>query len=197
MNKFIRTITVRIVGVSFKNDDGSSRQRIISKLESGDPLCLEHYDYSGEPAYSVTTLDDECIGNLPKDLSFDIFNHYRDYSIDASVNDVIGGEDGQKYGCVIDIDFYEIVSDEQVSEFIPDSVAVATESVALTLNVGNPKYSNFMYRTCGFILCTVSVLLFLISLALLPVGIIFSIVSVLLFIMGRTYLKIVKNRQNQ
>ena len=53
MGKLIRTIETRVVGVSYKNDDGSSRQQIISELYEGEDASIEYYEYKGEPAFAV------------------------------------------------------------------------------------------------------------------------------------------------
>ncbi len=58
------TLFFRVAGVSFDNDDGSSRQAYISKLQEGDPIGFESFEYQGGLAFHVMTQDDKCIGSL-------------------------------------------------------------------------------------------------------------------------------------
>ena len=61
-------IVTAIAGVTFKNDDGSSRQAILKdiKARGGDAeLDLEEYEYKGKPAIRVL-VDGDQIGNIPR-----------------------------------------------------------------------------------------------------------------------------------
>lgn len=58
-----------LVGVTFDNEDGSSRQKLlkdyyVSGVE-GSSLELKEFDYKGKPAVTVL-LDGQCIGNIPQ-----------------------------------------------------------------------------------------------------------------------------------
>lgn len=80
-----------VVGVTFDNDDGTSRQKIlrdyyISGVEGSD-LNLEEYEYKGKPAVRVL-LDDQCVGNIPKnrvDELLPIMDRLEKASIDIEV----------------------------------------------------------------------------------------------------------------
>ena len=86
-----------VVGESFKNEDGSSRQDIIKKLRSGDTVYLSHdannpYSKSGQ-AISVIT-DHGQIGHLPeKDEKREaIFFRLEDgLPVEARVLNIMGG----------------------------------------------------------------------------------------------------------
>ena len=64
---------VKTVGVTFNNDDGTSRQELIRKLYYHEPpftnkeieLALEEYEYRGEPAFKVL-VDGYQLGNLSR-----------------------------------------------------------------------------------------------------------------------------------
>ena len=61
-------IITPIAGVTFDNDDKTSRQRILKDLMAtgGDiEITLDTYDYNGSPAIHVIA-NDMCIGNIPK-----------------------------------------------------------------------------------------------------------------------------------
>lgn len=61
-------ISTKLAGVTFKNDDGSSRQDILKEFAvSGDEhdVELEVYDYNGEEAIRVKW-EGYCCGNIPR-----------------------------------------------------------------------------------------------------------------------------------
>lgn len=62
-------ITLKVVGVSFTNGDGSSRQKIISKMVPGEAIVLKPYFYKGDKAVGVYNSRSEMIGNISAELS--------------------------------------------------------------------------------------------------------------------------------
>lgn len=63
--------TFRVAGVTFRNDDGTSRQKILKDLCDGDDFgtaeaWLEWYKYKGEDAFHVMTAEG-CVGNLHRE----------------------------------------------------------------------------------------------------------------------------------
>ncbi len=69
-----RTWVLKISGVTFKNDDGTDRQQIISKLSVGQELKLIPYKYKNQDALYVKTLDDKIVGTIPAENTFEIYN---------------------------------------------------------------------------------------------------------------------------
>lgn len=71
------SIEVSVAGVTFDNDDGSSRQRILSGIYKeaeggGTNAALEEYEYNGKPAVRIL-VEGKCVGvirntDLPKVL---------------------------------------------------------------------------------------------------------------------------------
>jgi hypothetical protein len=62
------TITTKIAGVTFDNDDGTSRQRVLQSAladECCGTITLEHYDHKGSDAILVI-YDGHGVGNIPK-----------------------------------------------------------------------------------------------------------------------------------
>ena len=51
MSELLKSMTTRVVGVSFDNDDGTSRQDIISGLSVGEALLLNYHEYENEQIY--------------------------------------------------------------------------------------------------------------------------------------------------
>ena len=69
-------ITTALAGVTFDNEDGTSRQKLLKdiKARSGDAeLNLEEFEYKGQPAVRVL-VDGECIGNIPSLLEMRCVN---------------------------------------------------------------------------------------------------------------------------
>lgn len=74
----------KLTGVTFKNDDGSSRQSVLRKLKFNDPpfdegveLELSRYEWEGKPALAVLANGLQ-IGNIPaNDVGFLIENWER------------------------------------------------------------------------------------------------------------------------
>lgn len=90
--------TFRVAGVTFNNDNGTSRQRIISGLYQYDSLFLEPFTYEDKPAFHVVDCSGQCVGNVPAKL-VDDFVSYRDkgYYIDLTVSEILGrDEDGRR-----------------------------------------------------------------------------------------------------
>lgn len=104
MSTFISYEDIKVVGVTFDNDDGSNRQMFLAQTKRGDPLFVEFFEYQEEPAYHIKNMNGEILGNLPKEFSSQIFKNYPDCYIKAYVTDIIGGYDGYSYGCRIHID---------------------------------------------------------------------------------------------
>lgn len=158
----LNSYDVKVVGVTYDNDDGSSRQEILSRTDRCDPLFIDYFEYCGSPAYSVNNLDGETIGNLPKELSAEIYKKYPDSSLDARVVEILGGDDGLKYGCMIHID---VLSNDNTS------------------GSSNRTYG-IIYIILGIILAVLGLLVFLVA----PVGGILCIVGgILSIIIGRKY----------
>lgn len=105
----------KLAGVSFDNDDGSSRQQYLRKLrfkaapfDDFVDITIEPYDFQGEPAFAVCANGFQ-IGNVPR-------THIRYFENDAyyAVEDfeVYGGgttDTGEKrsYGCALTVRFYD------------------------------------------------------------------------------------------
>lgn len=90
MSKLLKHTKTKVVGVSFRNEDGSSRQEIVSNLYEGENVSLEYYEYKNEPAYAVIDSQGDQIGNLSKELAFDIYNKYDGCYFDAFVLRITG-----------------------------------------------------------------------------------------------------------
>lgn len=74
--KDCKNIHTKIVGVTFKNSDGSSRQDYLCYLNHGEELFLKEYSYKGNPAFYVCNKHGKCLGNLPAEIAEKIKKKY-------------------------------------------------------------------------------------------------------------------------
>ena len=97
-----REYDFKVVGVTFINDDGTSRQEILRKIKNREEpfnryinYTLRVYSFEGEPAVAVEA-NGIMIGNMPKEDAKDVAeNIERIESVSARV---YGGEGDKKYG---------------------------------------------------------------------------------------------------
>ncbi len=89
--------TTKVAGVTFNNEDGSSRQEIIGRMRMDTPVRiipepLNQYDPNALAVFvAITPGHVEQIGYIPKDLSANIAPHLDGESIDVKVRDITGG----------------------------------------------------------------------------------------------------------
>ena len=103
----IRSFITKVVGVSYPNDDGSSRQEILSSCLRGEPVGFYWHTFNGEPACAVIS-DHGQIGYLRADLAADLDYEYSgdEYYFSGRISDITGGKDGLHYGCNILLSIY-------------------------------------------------------------------------------------------
>lgn len=73
-NKNIKSFSLKVAGVTFTNDDGTDRQKAISKLFVGEELRLYPYKYKSQNAIYVKNTNDIILGNIPNDNITEIYN---------------------------------------------------------------------------------------------------------------------------
>lgn len=108
MSELLKSFDTTVVGVTFNNDDGSSRQQILSEIDADDPVTLEFYKYNGKPACAVYVFGKQ-IGHINKELAAELAKQYEGCYFTGKVQKILGGPEYNlhKYGCVIDIDIYD------------------------------------------------------------------------------------------
>lgn len=77
-------IVCKVAGVTFKNENGSSRQAILRPLASDPdndyfPVTLERYTFKGNPAFYVL-YNSKCVGNVPADKVKDVSRWFSRFS---------------------------------------------------------------------------------------------------------------------
>lgn len=188
MSELLKSMTTRVVGVSFDNDDGTSRQDIISGLSVGEALLLNYHEYESEPAYAVTDALGNCIGHVSKELASTIYQRYKDCYFAVSVDDITGGDSGLKYGCVINIDIYDSAPDFSQNE--SPIAATVDDSVSAPVQNAESIKTNRVYSVVFTVIGALLILVGLVLLLIAPLGGAVAIAGgVLSIIVGRKYKK--------
>ena len=101
------TITAKVKGVTFRNDDGTDRQTILARCYPGAPVEILEYSWHGDPAYKVVSEFGQ-IGVLSADLAQRISSRYGDNVIfQGQIKAVTGGDSGLYFGCQLSIKIYQ------------------------------------------------------------------------------------------
>jgi len=111
MIKTTRTYFVSVAGVSYDNDDGSSRQTIISRCKPGEALMLnrEPNNRFDSGAIRVTRRNGQQIGYVPAHIAHNGDSGGLAHEIDAGVTfrcriaEINGGGAGLVLGVIIEI----------------------------------------------------------------------------------------------
>lgn len=110
---YLNSLLFRAAGVTFNNDDGSSRQKYIERLNC-DRLWLVPFEYEGNPAFHLVDLDNHCIGSVPAIYVDDILEHQKQgHSVIVTVMDILGKDEngrripGYNLGVEVGIDFFD------------------------------------------------------------------------------------------
>ncbi|MDL2248758.1 TM2 domain-containing protein [Tyzzerella sp. OttesenSCG-928-J15] len=99
-------VEFNVAGVTYNNDDGSSRQRIISHMKDGAKVSFKPYAYNNELAIAIMNSNNNCIGNVPR-TEIENVNHVMKNYKNVFINTkIIGGYDNKSYGVVVTITAY-------------------------------------------------------------------------------------------
>lgn len=91
----------QLVGSSFNNEDGTSRQEALSKMPEFSKVKLKEYDYQGSPAIYVVNNQNTIIGNIAKENVQEVLilmSENPDLVVKASI---YGGNGGKSYGSTL------------------------------------------------------------------------------------------------
>lgn len=111
-NRIAETIRTKVVGVTFQNDDGESRQDILSCMTGDEEIEIEKTTYNGEPAAYVKW-GNKILGYLSSELAKDLAARYPNACYTAEILEITGGGI-QTFGCNIELDV--IVEEQQHSQ---------------------------------------------------------------------------------
>ena len=132
MNQIARTVIrdfhTKVVGVTFGNPDGSSRQAYISNLKPNQDLVLRPVPTAQYPdAIGVFTLDGKQLGLINEELAAEIKYKYPMNFMQVTVSSITGGN-GKNYGCNIHVIIYgEVSSPAPVQPFYQQPVNTAVQ----------------------------------------------------------------------
>lgn len=146
---FVDCIYFRVAGVSFNNDNGTSRQRYISKLAPFDSLGMISFEYEGEPAFHILDSEGHCIGNLPKEhVDYVLEHHKQGHEISLYITDILGvDENGHRIdGYNLGVEVCLSVHDDQPepSEEKSEPKQLAVESPAAPVPKAKQKTGRVM-----------------------------------------------------
>lgn len=110
-SRIAETIRTKVVGVTFQNDDGESRQDILSRMTGDEEIEIEKTTYNGEPAAYVKW-GNKILGYLSAELAKDLAARYPNARYTAEILEISGGV--QTLGCNIELDV--VVEEQQHSQ---------------------------------------------------------------------------------
>lgn len=89
-SRIAETIRTKVVGVTFQNDDGESRQDILSRMTGDEEIEIEKTTYNGEPAAYVKW-GNKILGYLSAELAKDLAVKYPNARYTAEILEISGG----------------------------------------------------------------------------------------------------------
>lgn len=80
-NEDIRSFSMKVSGVTFKNDNGTDRQKLLKNISKDQQLKLVPYKYLDKDAIYVETLNNEILGNIPAKHTINILKKINNNTI--------------------------------------------------------------------------------------------------------------------
>lgn len=80
-NEDIRSFSMKVSGVTFKNDNGTDRQKLLKNISKDQQLKLVPYKYLDKDAIYVETLNNEILGNIPAKHTINILEKINNNTI--------------------------------------------------------------------------------------------------------------------
>ncbi len=103
-----RDFHTKVVGVSFNNADGSSRQEAIKTCRSGEDIVLKPVPTKEYPdAIGVFSKAGKQIGFLNADLAHDLKYKYPTNPMSCAISDIHGGEENKNLGVNLHVIIYK------------------------------------------------------------------------------------------
>lgn len=80
-NEDIHSFSMKVSGVTFKNDNGTDRQKLLKNISKNQQLKLVPYKYLDKDAIYVETLNNEILGNIPAKHTINILEKINNNTI--------------------------------------------------------------------------------------------------------------------
>lgn len=104
----MRDFNTKVVGVTFGNDDGTSRQEIIKSCKPGDDIILKPVPTKEYPdAIGVFNKKGQQLGHIGAELASELKEKYPRNAMSVTINNITGGGD-KNYGCNLHIVIYSL-----------------------------------------------------------------------------------------
>lgn len=104
----VRDFNTKVVGVTFGNDNGTSRQEIIKGCKAGEDIIFKPVPTAEYPdAIGVFNKRGQQLGHLNAELAAEMKNKYPNNPMSVTINNITGGGD-KSYGCNLHIIIYAI-----------------------------------------------------------------------------------------
>ena len=98
----------KVVGVTFKNADGSDRQKIVSECKAGDDIIFKPVPTKQYPdAIGVFTTNGKQLGHVKSELALELKEKYPTHPMQVTIASITGGNNGANYGCNLHIVIYK------------------------------------------------------------------------------------------
>ena len=104
--EIIKDFHTKVVGVTFNNENGTSRQTIIKACKPGDDVIFKPTPTKEYPdSVGVFNAIGKQLGNLNAELASELKNQYSKNPMSVTVSNVTGGGD-YNYGCNLHVVIY-------------------------------------------------------------------------------------------
>lgn len=157
--QLLESFQTEVKGVTYDNDDGTSRQDILSNCLQGEIVEIHQTWYKGDPAFSVVSRFG-IIGFLPARIAKDLYDKYYADDSDciityASIRSITGGMDGLSYRCNIRVEIYYnpnlITNDSPVSSLDTRESEISTPNTFQEEVPNTPEILSIANRQCATI----------------------------------------------
>lgn len=160
-----RTIDTLVVGVTFENDDGGSRQEIIEMLSEGDELVLEREFDNGYDENAIAVFDEfyAQIGYINKELASELAPLMdAGQRVKGSVSEII--EDVDSFGCRMKLTLFSLEESDRMLEkqFNDTYKSVPINQSKKTTSSSDDKVNQFVIGCVFFIVLMLIIFFFVI-----------------------------------
>lgn len=105
----LRDFHTKVVGVTFNNDNGTSRQAILKGCRSGEDVIFRPVPTKDYPdAIGVFNSKGQQLGHVNAELAKELKEKYPTNPMSVTISEITGGDNGKTYGCNLHIIIYSL-----------------------------------------------------------------------------------------